>query len=128
MPDTVLDCRGGSSEKANKSPCPGGADILDGKAAEQPTRKLIQKYQVVRRATGEIAMGRKCPPEGGGLIIEYFLSARHFHQFYHTESPQQSQEIVTLIVLISQIRKWAQRGGVTCPRSHSYKGAEPEFK
>ena len=38
-------------------PCPGGAGVLGGKAAEKPTWKGAQKYQVVRRAQGEITQG-----------------------------------------------------------------------
>lgn len=29
---------------------------------------------------------------------------------------------------LAQIRKYIQRGEVTCPRSHSCKGTEPEFE
>lgn len=71
-------------KKANKSPCPGTADIVNEEADRQPTNKLIQMYQVVRRAGGEITwstQGKKFPPpaRGGRLPVVFFLSARHFH-------------------------------------------------
>lgn len=106
VPDAVLGTRDTAVNKVGESPCLG--------EERQATHRQIH----TRAASGE-----KSNEENKSGLRGQAVSSVLSHQISSA-----TQEIGTLLAPLAQIRKYIQRGEVTCPRSHSCEGTEPEFE